>query len=151
MKRKCCPCIIVIVLSICCSTIRYSPADTNTNQTEAKEIVKQVVQEQPDELAPIKVEVTDRYFKMYGTKTNAVDGYTIPWNTVVYFKNIGEIKLRRKKKWSKKWFVISIMDKNNKEKYTVYTAYEIKAKSFIDALITLRKIPDESATEQTIH
>ena len=48
MKRKCCPCIIVIVLSICCSTIRYSPADTNTNQTEAKEIVKQVVQEQPE-------------------------------------------------------------------------------------------------------
>ena len=78
----------IITLSlISCSTIGYISNTSKTNTTEAKEIVKLIVQEQPAELAPIKVEVTDLYFKMYGTKTNAMDGYTIPWNTFVYFNN----------------------------------------------------------------
>jgi hypothetical protein len=118
--------------------INYSPDISTVNDVEAREIVKQVVLEQPGELAPIKVEVTDQFFKMYATKSNQVDGYTIPWNTVVYFNNIGEVTLKIEKKWSKKWYVVAIMDRDNREKYAVYTAHEITAKSFINAIIKLK-------------
>lgn len=131
--------VILLIFLTGCSTIHYSPNTANTNPTEAKEIVKEVVQEQPNELAPIKVEVTDRYFKMYATKTNVMDGYTIPWNTVVYFNNVGKVKIKQKKRWSKEWYVILIMDNEKNLRYTVYTAQYTKAKSFIDALFTLKK------------
>jgi hypothetical protein len=75
---------------------------------------------------------------MYATKSNAMDGYTIPWNTVVYFNNIGEITLKIEKKWSKRWYVVAIMDRDSREKYAVYTAHEVKAKSFINAISKLK-------------
>lgn len=140
MSRKNLLSVIIMIFFIGCSNIRYSPNPANTNPAEAKEIVKQVVQEQPDELAPIKVEVTDQYFKMYATKTNAMDGYTIPWNTVIYFKNVGKVKIKQKKRWAKQWYVILIMDNEKNLKYTVYTDQYTKAKSFIDALFTLKKM-----------
>lgn len=130
--------VALLLLSGCMKRIQYSPDISSVNSVEAKEIVKQVVQEQPGELAPINVEITDRYFKMYATKSNPMNGYTIPWNTVVYFNNIGKIELKQEKKWSKKWYVISIMDRNNQKRYSVFTAHEIKAKSFIDALSKLK-------------
>ena len=126
------------VLIMGCSTIHYVPDSSKTGTVEAREIVKQVIQEQPDELAPIRIEITDRYLKMYATKSHPVDGYTIPWNTMVYFSNIGNVELKQKKRGSQKWFVISIRDRNNTVRYTVYTAHEITAKSFIDALHALK-------------
>ena len=129
---------VLLLLSNCMKRIHYFPDTSSISRVKAKEIVKQVVLEQPGELAPIKVEVTDLFVKMYATKSNQADGYTIPWNTVIHFNNIGEIRLGMVKKWSKKWYVIAIMDKNSKEKYAVYTAHEIKAKAFIDALSALK-------------
>ena len=142
--------LVLFLLSGCMKKIQYSPDISTVNSVEAKEIVKQVVQDQPGEMAPIKVEVTDQFFKMYATKSNPVDGYTIPWNTVVYFNNIGEITLKIEKKWSKKWYVVAIMDRNNREKYAVYTAYEIQAKSFINAISKLKTDElSESAVKST--
>ena len=151
MNRKKLLSVILMIFLIGCSNIRYSPNTANTNPTEAKEIVKEVVQEQPNELAPIKVEVTDQYFKMYATKTNAMDGYIIPWNIVVYFNNIGKIEIKQKRRWSKKWFVIAVRDKNKNLRYTIYTAQESKVKSFIDALYTLKTIKlDENAMKYNL-
>lgn len=142
---------VIILLLTGCSTIHYTPNTLKTNTIEAKEIVKLIVQEQPAELAPIKVEVTDQYFKMYATKTNAMDGYIIPWNIVVYFNNIGKIEIKQKRRWSKKWFVIAVRDKNKNLRYTIYTAQESKVKSFIDALYTLKTIKlDENAMKYNL-
>ena len=126
-----------LLLLIGCSTIHYIPNTVKISTTEAKEIVKQVIQEQPNELAPIKVEVTDQYFKLHIMKTNHMDGYTIPWTKLVCFNDIGKIRIKQKWRWSKKWFVISIMDKNKNVKCTIYTAQENKATSFVDAFHVL--------------
>ena len=138
MNRKNIVTLIITLLLIGCSTIGYTPNTSKTNTIEAKAIVKLIVQEQPGELAPIKVEITDRYFKMYATKSNPANGYIIPWNTVVYFNNIGKIELKQEKKWSKKWYVISIIDRNQNLRYSVYSSQENNAKLFIDALFTLK-------------
>ena len=112
--------------------------NTVNNANQAKEIIKQIIQEQPGELAPIKVEVTDKYIKMYKIKSNQLDGYNIPWNQFVYFNNIGKVEIRQKRHESKKWFVVSVMDKKKSLKCTVYTAKENRAKAFIDALHTMQ-------------
>ena len=131
---------VITLLLTGCSTIRYSPATSKINISEAKEIVKQVVQEQPREFALLDVEVTDQYFKMHTMKTNRMEGYTIPWTSVICFNDIGKVKIKQKKRWSKMWFVITVRDKNKNLRCTVYTTQESKAKSFIDALYALKTI-----------
>lgn len=130
--------IAVFLLAGCTATIHHSPAASIQNSNEAKEIIKRVMQEQPGELAPIKVEVTDRYIKMHLIKTDQMYGYNIPWNNIVFFNNIGKIKIKQKRRNSKKWFVISVMDKNNNLKCDIYTLQESKAREFADALYTLQ-------------
>lgn len=128
---------IITLLLTGCSTIRYSPATLKTNTIEAKEIIKQIVLEQPMEIAPIDVEITDQYLKLHTMKTNHMDGYTIPWTKVVCFNDIGKIGIRQKRRWSKKWFVITVRDKNKNVRCSIYTAQENKAKSFVDAFYAL--------------
>ena len=101
-------------------------------------IIKQVMLEQPVEMIPVKVEVTDRYIKIHLIKTDRMYGYNIPWNNIVYFNSIGKIKIKQKRRDSQKWFVISVMDKDNKLKCDIYTLQESKAREFVDALYTLR-------------
>ena len=89
--------IIVLLLLFfagCGKVIHYAPGNAVNNASQAKEIIKQTVQEQPDDLAPIKVEVTDKYIKMYKIKSNQLDSYNIPWNQLVYFSNIEKIEIR---------------------------------------------------------
>ena len=137
MNRKNILIAIIALLITGCSTIRYSPASSKTNTIEAKEIIKQIVLEQPMEIAPIDVEITDQYFKLHTMKTNHMDGYTIPWTKVVCFNDIGKIGIRQKRRWSKKWFVITVRDKNKNVRCKIYTALENKAKLFVDALYAL--------------
>ena len=130
--------LLLLFLAVCGKVIHYAPGNTVNNASQAKEIIRQIVQEQPGELAPIKVEVTDKYIKMYKIKSNQLDGYNIPWNQLIYFNSIGKVEIREKKRQSKKWFVVSLMDKKKNLICTIYTAMENKAKTFIDALHTMR-------------
>ena len=84
--------LLLLILADCGKVIHYAPGSTVNNANQAKEILKQIVQEQPGELAPIKVEVTDKYIKMYKIKSNQMDGYNIPWNQLIYYNNIEKLK-----------------------------------------------------------
>ena len=130
--------IAVVLFAGCTATIHHSPVSSIRNSSEAKEIIKRVMQEQPGELAPVKVEVTDQYIKIHLIKTDHMYGYNIPWNNIVYFNSIGEIKIKQKRRDSQKWFVVSLLDKENKLKCDIYTLHESKAREFADALYTLQ-------------
>ena len=130
--------IITLLLTGCIKTIHYSPDDSVKNSIKAKEIIKQVVLEQPNEFIPVEVEVTDLYLKTITIKSDQVYGYNIPWHQLVYFNNIGKITLKRKSGRLNELFIIFIWDKNKTFKGNIYTQHEKKAKAFIDALYTLQ-------------
>ena len=130
--------ITALLLTGCMKTIHYSPDNSARNTSNAKEVIKQVVLEQPNEFIPIEVEVTEHYLKTITTKSDQMYGYTIPWHHIVYFNNIGKIKLKQKRGRSSELFIIVILDKNETVKCNIYTLHEKKAKEFIDALYTLQ-------------
>ena len=130
--------IAIVLFAGCTATIHHSPAASFQNSSEAKEIIKQVMLEQPGEMAPVNVEVTDQFIKIHLIKTDQMYGYNIPWCKFVHFSNIGKIEIKQKRPDSQQWFVVSVMDKDNKLKCDIYTLHESKARGFADALYTLQ-------------
>lgn len=84
---------------------------------------------------PVKVEVTDQSITLYLIESG------LPWTppifssivpTILYYKNLGDLKLTRSTK-DPVWHV-EIYDKLGNDLYWVCTLEEKEAKEFIDAL-----------------
>ena len=102
---------------------RHIPCVANPFTTIAspKATIEQVIQEQPLGYTPADVIVTDDYFNMitYVTKRKFFPkGITsLPVPTIIYYNNIGSVKLIRKRGW----YRITIWDKSGVFNCRIFT------------------------------
>ena len=139
MKKFIFACTLLLVFA-CASTMNYVPKQFQS-VVEAKSIIFRFLKEQPPKFVPYDIEVANDYLKTgsYFTRIDYFLGVisTTPTTTYLYYSNIGDIKLYFKKGI----YRIFVFDKDSsfvRSKY--YSTNESKAKEFIDALYTLKKI-----------
>ena len=134
---------LVCILLIGCSStlVPYHPTQLQS-ESEAQEIIKQVILEQPRQYAPVDIKFFDDYFQIYhnDTRRSLIAGgvATVPIVDTTYFNNIKSVEL-----YSKKLFIVLVKDNADYPKIRVYTREKAKGKAFIDALTSLVSIENK--------
>jgi hypothetical protein len=103
--------------------------------TEARNVIYQLLDQQPGSNAAIEVEVTDEKIRLLRSRSNAFLGTSGINGTTIYYSAIGGIRLSKKGNW----YAITIDGKNGVALLHVYAADALVAERFIDALETMRQ------------
>ena len=133
--------IMVVVLFVfgCSSNVQikynYSILD---NPEKAKEIIHQVILEQPRGSAPSSVVINDEFIQIItnATRKSMVGGVAmVPVTETLFFNNIKSAELYS----GRKYYFVLVKENSDEIKLRILTGKEEKARSFIDALKTLEK------------
>lgn len=130
---------IVILLSVIgCPSLRmsYTP-NRSLDIDRARAIIIRVIQEQPANVVPGFLEVTDDYIQTSDFRIGHVAGVMRNVPTTIYFTSIGSVKLYRKRGVSKSRYAAFICDKGGAAKYKVYTYDRDHAEFFADAVASM--------------
>ena len=101
-----------------------------------------MIEEQPDDLAPIQVEVTPEAVRINTQRVRRgphpiLSGRTtVDVTQVVYFNSIGRIQVGKKRRW-----FVNVLDETGELRLRVVTSTEARAKLLADALESLRMTP----------
>ena len=121
----------------------------------SKEIIEQILTEQPPQYAPATTTIAEEYIEMnYGmqTRTNEngggviiIDGLIIGGSSTtettkelkkrIYYNSILESKVFIRGTWH----VVQVVDTERRVIHNFYCRNEIKAKRFVDSLMSLKK------------
>lgn len=113
-----------------CGYLRHIPYQPNkTNISDPISIIKTTIEKQSPAYVNVqKVEATDQYFKV-DTLEEALLRGSYPVSTIIYFENIGEVKILKSNYW---W--VELYDKTGAFLLFVYPLEENQTKRFVDAV-----------------
>lgn len=127
---------LLLLLSCAPSTMNYEPAQRpNLTPKKAKAVIRETILNQPGNHAPQGVLINDEVLEIRkitaegrGRRRSSItEATTIP------FSSIGNLTLAR----ATVLYVVTIFDRENAERYRVYTTLDSQAKDLIDALRSL--------------
>jgi len=123
-------CVFLAILIFGCSAVTI-PYDPQPLAKDPREVIRQVIMEQPDKKVPHSATVTADYIEIDTTviRRSGPIRRRIPTMITIYFNNLGKPVL-----YKTSWYIVAILNKNNEERYRVYTKQEDQARLLIDAL-----------------
>jgi hypothetical protein len=131
--------LLVVAGSSCRTSVSYEPRAL-TSSAEAVEVIRQTLETQHAQYAPIEVEVSEVKLSMLRNKSNPLLGTSGLNRTVIPFSSIGEVTLSRKNRW----FAVTLAAVNGFVLLHVYTPDAQSAQRFMDAIETLRRLASPS-------
>ena len=126
--------LLLVSGSSCRTSVSYEPR-TLASSAEAIEVIRQTLETQHAQYAPIEVEVSETELSMLRNKSNPLLGTSILNRTVIRFSIIGEVSLSEKNRW----FAVTLAGVNGVALLHVYTPDAQSAQRFMDAVETLRR------------
>ena len=130
--------IILFLTAGCAATVlEYSPQIIADG--DPKQIIKQVIMEQPLKKAPRSAFVNDQYMEIEASVIRAGDlsARKAPTTISIYFNNIRSMSLTK----SNNYYIVALFNKAGEERYRVYSRQEEQARLFIDAIYSMTNFP----------
>ena len=121
--------------SSCRTSVSYKPR-TLPSSAEAIEVIRQTLETQHAQYAPIEVDVSETQFSMLRNKSNILLGTSSLNRTAVRFSSISKVALSKKNRW----FAITFFAVNGAVLLHVYAPDAQSAQRFMDAIETLRRL-----------
>ncbi len=122
-----------VLLLTGCSTVQIAH-DQQSVTGDPKEIIRQVISEQIDNKVPRSTTVTAEYLEVDTTvirRGKTPTRQRIATTITIYFNNLGTPILYRT---GSGIYIVAIKNKDNQERYRVYTRQESQARLLMDAL-----------------
>ena len=118
--------LVALLISACSTVIPYEP-DAHMTREEARSILKQTFEEQPEKYRPIVVEIGDDAIRLGFSKTNIK---TIEKRETYYFSNIADLQpnLRRGR------YKIRLSNRQGSVERWVWFYSEKQGANFLDAI-----------------
>jgi len=147
------PLLIVFLVACSAKNVAYTPSPIISKE-KAAQIIEQVLYEQPMKYRPVSVFISGEILGFSDGVSSKTKGggvvlgnenglavgigssktLTKEINRRIYFNSIGNPQLFTKRDW----FIIQMVNKNNRVIYNVYTRDENKAKKYIDSINYMR-------------
>ena len=125
--------LLLISGSSCRTSVSYNPRAL-ASSAEAIAVIRQILEAQHGQYAPIEVEVSETKFSILRSKSNPILGTGGLNRTVIRYSTIAEISLSKKNRW----FAVTFFGVNQVALLHVYTPDVQSAKRFMDAIETLK-------------
>ena len=127
--------LLLVAGSSCRWSISYKPRSL-ASSAEAIEVIRQTLEEQHAQYAPIEVEVSETQLSMLRTTSNPLFGKSSLNRRVIRFSIIAEVTLSKKGRW----FAVTLAGVNGGTLLHVYTPDTQSAQRFMDAIETLQRL-----------